>query len=357
MEIFVLYLNGYSDAGWPLSLATLYLIFGVNIIIPRIVNALLGSWMVLIVYRLTKRNFGENSAKVAAVLTALMPILIYYIGLHLKETLMVFLLLYFIEQGDLLIRKTKVNKFFLFSKLLILSISLFFFRTVLGLAAIFSFFMGMLFHSSRKNRLPIKVVKAGFFIVLLSFFVTSTLKMEIYRSYNEKDTNLERQMRRYARRGNKIARYGKASVFLPVILVAPFPAMVNTEQPNHHMINGAIFVRNILAFFVLISFLTLWKRKKIRNSLFILFFLGAYLIMLANTGFALSGRFHLPAIPIIIIFASHGIVNLKNIYKINYSFYLILIFVLIFSWNMLKLVGRGKVSTGLKSTSLSPWFY
>ena len=151
-----------------------------------------------------------------------MPTLIYFTGLHLKETLMIFLLLYFVEQGDLLIRKSKGNMFFLIVKLLFLSLSLFYFRTVLGVAALFTFFVAMVFHPSRKSAGTMRIIKIGLFCLVFSFFITSALKMEILENYNERVDNLSRKMSSYASKGNDYARYGKTSVFLPIILIAPF---------------------------------------------------------------------------------------------------------------------------------------
>ena len=340
---YFLFLKGYSDTGYSVFLSILYLFFGVNIVIPRIVNALLGSWMVLLVYRLAKRNFGESCAKIAAVFTVMMPILIYYTGLHLKETLMIFVLVYFVELGDLLIREHKLTDGFLVFKLVLLILYLFCFRTVLGLAALFSFFVGLTFNSYRKSKLPARIIKLGFFFLIFSFFTTTTLKLEILENYASRSTNISRRMKMYVYKGNKLAKYGKKSVFFPIILIVPFPSIVDTGQYNLHMTNGALFVRNILAFFVFVGVLTIWIRKRIRKHLLLIFILGSYLSILAISGFALSPRFHLPAIPFIIILASYGIVSLKPIHKNFYPLYLFLIFALIIAWNTIKLLGRGLI--------------
>ena len=78
----------------------------------------------------------------------LMPNLIYYCGLHLKEIEMTFLIILFLERTDYVIRSQRYN--FINISLPILAASLlFFFRTVIGVTAIFSFFTALAFSSSR----------------------------------------------------------------------------------------------------------------------------------------------------------------------------------------------------------------
>jgi len=66
-------------------------------------------------------------------------------------------------------------------------------------------------------------------------------------------------------------------------------------------------------------------------------------MVLAFTSFALSERFHLPALPFWYAFAAFGIVNKTHKNKSVYYIYLMLIFILILGWNWFKLAGRGIV--------------
>ena len=83
---------GVSDVGYPLYLAVLYRLFGPVIIIPRLLKALMSAFMCLLVYRLSARTFGEETGRIAGIMCALMPNLIYYCGYHLKETEMMFVI-------------------------------------------------------------------------------------------------------------------------------------------------------------------------------------------------------------------------------------------------------------------------
>ena len=86
---------GISDRGFPIYLSLVYYLLGDSVIIPRLINAVLGAMTVVFTYNLARRNYGENVARIAAIMAMLMPNLIYYCGVHLKETLMVFIVVAF----------------------------------------------------------------------------------------------------------------------------------------------------------------------------------------------------------------------------------------------------------------------
>ena len=64
----------------------------------------------------------------------LMPNLIYYCGLHLKEIEMTFLIILFLERTDYVIRLQKYNLINILLPILTAGL-LFFFRTVIGVTA------------------------------------------------------------------------------------------------------------------------------------------------------------------------------------------------------------------------------
>ena len=128
LPIYIAYINGnYSDMGYVVYLTSIYSIFGENILIARLIKALLSAFTCLLVFKLARRNFGDSAGKIAGVLALLSPNLIYYCGLHVKETEMVFLTVFFLERADLLVREKKIVPAVLVSTVL-LGLSLFFFR-------------------------------------------------------------------------------------------------------------------------------------------------------------------------------------------------------------------------------------
>ncbi|NLB26808.1 MAG: hypothetical protein GX820_08980, partial [Bacteroidales bacterium] len=336
------YLTGYSDSGWPLFLSFIYFFTFKSIFAVRLVNAFLGSWTVILIYKLTLRNFGKPVARIAAIIAMLFPAFIYYCGLHLKETLMTLILVAFTERVDYLIRKRSID---LFNLLLIifLGIALFFFRTVLAAAAWFSLFSALLLSSTKLAGKARRFINIIWFIIAASFVFSATILAEIEKYYYQRGSNIEDQMHNFTWRegGNILAQYGKQSIFLPLVTLGPFPSMVNTNQPNANMVNGSLFTRNILAFFVLLALWVLYKRKLLTNHILIIVMLFSYLFILSASGFALSERFHMPALPFMVILAAYGI---KNISKQHFSYYipyLIIIGIITIGWNWFKLAGRG----------------
>ena len=98
-----------SDSGYLFYLTYLYKILGPNIFITRVLKVLWSTATVLLVYNLAKRNIGEEGGRLAGIMACFMPNLIFYCGLHLKETEMLFLMVAFLERTDYLIRSRKYN--------------------------------------------------------------------------------------------------------------------------------------------------------------------------------------------------------------------------------------------------------
>ncbi|HRS68371.1 MAG TPA: hypothetical protein P5564_07165, partial [Paludibacteraceae bacterium] len=112
---------------------------------------------------------------------------------------------------------------------------------------------------------------------------------------------------------------------------------------NFQRMNGGYFIRNFLAFFVLLALFKDIKSKKWRNYIFIYAFMFGYLGIIAFSEFAQSERFHLPAVPFLLILAAHGISEFTNQDKRAFSIYMVLLFVAIIGWNWFKLAGRGLI--------------
>jgi hypothetical protein len=340
------YLKGVSDAGWEFTLAFMYLISFRSIVIVRLINALLSAWMVVLVYRLATRNFGESAGRITAILALLLPNFIFYTGLHLKETLMVFLLVAFAERADLMVRSSK-NHLQLIFQVVLAGVSLFFFRTVLAVAAWFALISALLLSDNRMIKANRKVVYGTWIILAALFFFSGRIYQEVAGYIGERNTNQTSQMKNFTFRegGNQLAKYGRTSIFIPLMLPAPLPTMVNIPgQENTMMLNGAFFTRNVYIFFVLLAMVMIVKRKIIRQHILILTLLFSYLLVLANSGFALSERFHLPAVPFLLILAGYGVtLTTKRTAVYYYIPYLIVISVIILGWNWFKLKGRGMI--------------
>jgi hypothetical protein len=342
---FTEYLTGISDSGWPLIMAFIYLLSFNSILVVRVVNALLSAWMVIIVYKIAQRNFGENSARITAILTMLLPSFIYYSGLHLKETCMIFLLMVFMERADYLLhsRNFTIGNIM---QVVLLGTSLFFFRTVLAAAAWFALFSTFLLSSAKIMSQYRRVVIIIWLAVAATFVFSGRISKEISGYLGARNTNQEQRYEFFSTRqgANTLSKYGSAAIFIPIIIPAPFPTLVNIpNQQNQMMTNGDLFTRNVYVFFVFVAFYVLFKKKRLRKNLLLSVFLASYLLILANSGFALSPRFHVPALPFFLIFAGYGITQTTRNISTYYVLYLVGISIVVVAWNWFKLAGRGLV--------------
>lgn len=337
------YQKGVSDSGFPLWLSVIYFFSAKSILVARLVNALVSAWMVVLIYKITSRNFGEAAGRISAIIAMLLPTLIYYCGLHNKETVMVFLLVAFVERADFFVRQRTIRTWNLLVVIL-LGASLFFFRTVLAAAAWFALFSALMFSSEKLIGTARKAIFITWFAIAAVIVISGQIRTEVEGYVKDKGTNQKSQMENYAttKGANTLARYGSASIFMPLMLFAPFPTLVYIEdQPNAMMINGNIFTRNVYAFFVLIALFTLYKKKLLTQHVLILALLLSYLVILALSGFALSERFHMPAVPFLLILAGYGITQMDNKNVKYYVPYLVVIGLVVFGWNWFKLAGRG----------------
>ncbi|WP_026633041.1 glycosyltransferase family 39 protein [Dyadobacter alkalitolerans] len=331
----------YSDMGYPFYLGLLYYFVGDEVLIPRLIKALLGAFTCVLVYKLGRNNFGESTGRIAGVLTMLLPNLIYYSGLHVKETEMVFLTVSFVYLADKLFRSALLSLKAIIA-IFLLGGALFFFRTVLAVSILGSVAITILLVSRLVSTRSKKIVLSILMIIFVALIWSGPFN-EIITGYLEaSDQNIAEQMDNFASRegGNLLAKYGSRSLFLPFMLIAPFPTLVDTNQPNAMMLGGAMFTRNIYAFFVLMALVVLIRESLWRQHVLLLSVLFSYLFILASSGFALSERFHMPIVPFMLILAAFGIsrTNLGN--KKYFIPYLLIISIIIIGWNWFKMAGR-----------------
>lgn len=105
--------TSYYSGIMVLHLAVLYQIFGYNPLIPRLLYALLGTIIVLLIYRLGKKLFGERAALLAALLAAVYAYLILYSATLLTETPFILFLLLALDQAYQLLETPRPGTFLL----------------------------------------------------------------------------------------------------------------------------------------------------------------------------------------------------------------------------------------------------
>ena len=334
-----------SDMGYPIYLSFLYWIFDDSIFLTRILKAVWSAWTCVLVYKLASRNFGESVGRMAAIFCMLMPNFIFYCGIHLKETEMVFLIVLFAERADYAMRAKQLDW-----KALIISIVaaciLFLFRTALAAVAMIALATTLMLSSRRVLSLS-KKIAIGTFVVLAMFATVGNQLMReaeelLAKSGDNQTTSM--QWRATRKGGNEFAKYAGAAVFAPLIFTIPFPTLVDTpNQENQRMIHGGNFVKNITSALTIFALFSLLFSGNWRRHVLIIAIGCGYLIVIALSAFAHSERFHLPALPFALMLAAYGISILGNKQKKWYNYWLILIFVANIAWAWFKLKGRGLV--------------
>ena len=340
-----------SDTGYVLILTYFYKIFwwgdgfipyhgAFVILLVRLMQALVSAYMCVLIYKLAKRNFGEGIARIAGIFAMLMPHFFYYSGVHLKETIMIFLTVFFVERTDHLLRSKKYN-FINVVVPVVLAGSLFTFRNILGATALIAFLTAIVFTPSKIVGWGKRILVGVWVVAVIIFFIGGRIAAEVEGFWELRDTAQQASMEHRAVRGNEFARYGTIAIFAPMIFVAPFPTLVDTDQDNIKIMNGSNFVKNITSFFTMLGIFLLFYRKKWRDHVLIISFLCGYLAVVAMSPFAISERYHLPSLPFALIMASYGISQMKNQWKKYFNWWTMFIFVVLIGWSWFKLAGRG----------------
>ena len=331
-----------SDSGYLLYLTLLYKIIGPNIFFTRIIKAFISSATVLLIYNVAERNIGEEGGRLAAVFACFMPNLIIYCGLHLKETEMLFLTVAFLERTDYLLRSRKYNVFTIAIPVL-LAVSLFTFRTVLGAAAVFSFATAIIFSSTQIIGRSKRIMLISWGILAAATLTGGTIVNEAEGLWEERGENQSVKRTQQTLRGNQWAKYATGTVMAPMMFVLPFPTMVDVdEQYNQQIMSGGNYVRNFLGIFVLITvFSAIFVTKNWRNLSLLGSFVIAYLGIISTSGFANSERFLLPGLPVLLIMAASGMtqLNAKNYRFVKIWYYVVP--VMAFAWAFFKVGSRG----------------
>lgn len=337
-----LFAQSYSDAGYPIYLTALYSIIGPNIFVTRIVKAFLSAWTCVLIYKLAKRNLGEEAGRMAGIFCALSPNLVIYCGMHLKETEMIFLAIASLERADSLLRQRKINIWNIVLTVLLI-VSLFFFRTVLGASVVFAFFTALVFSSTSVMTKWNRTILVLWAVIAIAVMAGGTIANEVEGYWNSRGTNQSLKRQQQVNKGVKWAKYATGTVMAPMMFVMPFPTMVDVdEQYNQQLVNSGNYVRNFMGIFVIMAvFNALFIKRNWRDFSLIGSFVVAYLGIICSSGFANSERFLLPGLPILLMMAAYGItiVDAKT-YKYVRMWY-ILLPIMVVGWAIFKLGSRG----------------
>lgn len=346
-----------SDLGYASYVGLIYTITDNSIIAVRLLKCLWSAYTVVLMYRLAKRNFGEDVGRLTAIFCMLWPNLWYYCGAHLKETEMVFLGVLFVEQTDQLLRSRQFAVWKV-GPVLLISAALFTIRTPLAVVTILCLLFSVIMSSSRVVGWGKRIIVGVLAVALIGITMGNTIEENAHELLDtvksgQQQTNMEWRARRD--NGNAFAKYAGKSVFAPLIVTIPFPSMVRPfdGQDQQQLLNGGNYIKNVLSFFTILVLFMLLFSGKWRNHLVPLSYMLGYLVVLALSTFAQSERFHQPAMPMELMFAAYGIhqvllgvpvmngVGSRAKYKRWFTYWMALMFVACISWNWFKMAGRG----------------
>lgn len=335
-----------SDMGYSAYLSFVYYMTDNSILTTRLIKALLSATTVWVIYCLAKRNFEEKIARFTAILCAVMPNMIYYCGLQLKEVEMVFMTVLLVEQSDSMLRSKHLSAWQLFFVLLI-GAGLFTIRTALAIVAILALLFTLVLASNKVMNWAKRLILGLLAVALIGVTIGNRIEenarqlVEQVRADGQK-TNMEWRANRD--NGNKLAKYAGSAVFAPMIFTIPFPTLVSVpNQENQLLIHGGNFVKNILSGVVIFVLFVLLLTGDWRKYAMPLSFMLGYLVVLTFSSFPHSERFHQPALPFELMFAAYAITLLGKREKRWFNYWLILIFVAIIAWQWFKLAGRNMV--------------
>lgn len=336
-----------SDMGYGIYLGFIYWLTGDSIIIVRLLKCLFSSITVILIYRLTKRNFDPQTARVAAIFCALWPNFWYYCAVHLKEVEMVFLCVLFVEQADQMLRSRQFTAWKIIP-LLLIAATMFTFRTPLGIVALLALVFSVVMSSTKVVSWGKRIIVGVLAVVLILSVAGNMIEekalylVESVQS-GEQETNMEWRSERD--NGNAFAKYAGTAVFAPMIFTLPFPSMVRPfdGQDVMQIVNGGNFVKNIMSCFTILAIIMLLMSGKWREHLMPLSFMLGYLVVLAVSQFAQSERFHQPVMAFEFMFAAYGlsIAVTKKKYKRWFTYWCVLMFMACIAWNWFKMAGRG----------------
>ena len=336
----------FSDSGEIWWTGMLCMLFGPYILTARIGHCFASALTCVLIYRMTNRHFGERTARMASIFCMLMPNLIYYCGIHLKEADMVFATVLLVDSVDVILTEKKINW-----KSLVLAVfsllAMFSFRTALGAVGVLAVLLALALNRGKLVSVWKRVGLAALVAILLSLTtIGNRLMNEMDDLWENREENQTVGMEYRSQRegGNSFAKYASGAVFAPMIFTIPFASMVYTEgQENQQMLNGGNYVKNVISGFVVFAIALLliggdWRKHVLPLSLMI-----GYLVVIAFSNFAHSERFHQPALPFELMFAAYGISQLQQKHVKWIDYWLVFIVVANVGWAWFKLAGRGLV--------------
>ena len=341
---------GFAYSGYPTFCAILYFLLGSSTILARIANCIIGSLSVLLTYKIARDLWGECIGRTAGIIAMLFPLMVFYSGVQLKDTILTFLVLW-VTYNVIKWGSGKKIKFWQLVLVIGAVVSMFTFRTVVGIITISCILIYSVIPKSKSLYSNMRKVAAGIAVILLSLLLLLGMRGEkptlnrLVRGYGL----AEYRAAQWGTSGSDISGYASFNLFSVIAFPAPFPTLVDipldtTSAPlrgeYYHI--GTMLVWNILSFFALIGIFSAIK-KRFHSSLLLWLFTLFYLLTLTQSNFIMHERFRLVIAPFLIIFTAVGLYKASREKMWWWILYLLGNAILIFGWNYYRLAGRGMI--------------
>ena len=345
-------MSAIDDVGYPMWLGVIYLLTGdiSDVFIPFVVKSIVGAYCATLIYRVAKRHFGVGAARIAAIFVCLNPNMIYWCGTMMKEAEMVFVVCLAVDKLDEALSSGKKLTFRALWPGLLAGLYMFFFRDALGIALFLGVAAHVVMASNKVLSLGKKIIAgvliaATLLVAMGDRLLTRSEQLLEHVQSDAQKENMEWRGRREG--GNELAKYAGAAVFAPLIFTIPFPTFNQAHEGQllQVQVSGGSFIKNILSFFVIVVLLLFLASGEWRRHVFIIAYTCGYLVVLIFSGFAQSGRFHMPIWPMLMLFAAYGVQLARGNKRLRIGFKLVLILEIIvcLGWNWFKLKGRGMI--------------
>lgn len=345
--------TSFSDLGFPIYILLPVRMFegDTAVFFILVINAIFSAYTPVLIYRIASRTMGETIGRMAAIFCMLHPVMICYVGMTLKESIMTWILVFFIDMADRMMVGRKYS-FATVAPVVLSGFILFMFRTVLGMVAFMAVFFALAMMDTKLVGWGKKMVIGIVMAVALLLVASDNIMREVDKIRN---TNVREQQeismtKRYGSEkggklsGNRLANYAGAAVFAPMIFTIPFPTMVDIGfQQDMRLIHGGNWMRNVMSGFVILAMFMLLLSGDWRKYTLPLAVLLGYMVVLIFSSFAHSLRFHIPTMPFEMMFAAYAIVNMRKKHRTWYMMWCVFMIVTCFAWNWFKLNGRGMI--------------
>lgn len=106
--------NYYSISGYTYWVSTLYFLFGHNVLLPKVINAILGGSLGIFAYFIANEIYHRKVARLSAILVSFFPSLILWSVLNLKDIAFIFLTLVIIWLFIKFIKGPLINRYLFF---------------------------------------------------------------------------------------------------------------------------------------------------------------------------------------------------------------------------------------------------